>query len=82
MMIDLQLNNLKLVERSKRIVMLAADVDYTEATKYLDLAKGHVKTAIFLALTNVSAEQAKTYLDKNEGFLKKAIKNWKEEVRS
>lgn len=76
MMIDLQLNNLKLVERSKKIVMMASGVDYKEATRLLDSAKGHVKTAIFMALTEVTPDDAKIYLDQNEGFLKKAIKNW------
>lgn len=77
MMIDLQLNNLKLVERSKKIIMMAASVDYNEASEYLKKSKGHVKTAIFMALTDVTEDQAKIYLDNNEGFLKKAIKQWK-----
>jgi len=77
MMIDLQQNNLKLVERSKKIIMLAADVDYNEAAKYLEMAKGHVKTAIFLSLTDVSVEKAENYLSQNEGFLKKALNDWR-----
>ena len=77
MMIDLQQNNKKLVERSKKIIMLAADVNYDQAANYLAMAKGHVKTAIFLSLTDVQLEEAKTYLDKNDGFLKKAIKEWR-----
>lgn len=77
MMIDLQQNNLKLIERSKKIIMLAADVDYDQASHYLDLAKGHVKTAIFLSLTEVTADEAHTYLEENDGFLKKAINAWK-----
>ncbi len=77
MMIDLQQNNLKLVERSKKIIMLASDVEYNEASKFLELSNGHVKTAIFLALTDVSLQEAKKYLSENDGFLKKAINDWR-----
>lgn len=78
MMIDLQQNNLKLVERSKKIIMLAADVDYDEAARYLEKSKGHVKTAIFLSITDVSPQQAEKYLMENNGYLKKAIKDWRD----
>jgi len=77
MMIDLQQNNLKLVERSKKIIMLASDVDYENATKYLEMADSHVKTAIFLSLTDVTPKEAKSYLSKNDGFLKNALKDWR-----
>ena len=77
MMIDLQQNNLKLVERSKKIIMIAADIDYQEAGQNLKKANGHVKTAIFTALTGESAQTAKKYLDKNNGFLKKALNEWR-----
>jgi N-acetylmuramic acid 6-phosphate etherase len=78
MMIDLQLNNKKLVERSKRIIMLAADVNYDRAAKCLDLANGHVKTAIFIALTDTTPAESKKFIDDNEGFLKKALNAWRE----
>ncbi|HED10305.1 MAG TPA: N-acetylmuramic acid 6-phosphate etherase [Caldithrix abyssi] len=73
MMIDLQLNNVKLVERSKKIIMSATGVDYDEAARYLEESGGHVKTAIFMAVTKQPAEVAKKYIDKNDGLLKKAI---------
>ena len=77
-MIDLQQNNLKLVERSKKILMLAADVDYERAAECLEKADGHVKTAIFIALTKVETAEARKYIDKNDGFLKKALNDWRE----
>lgn len=77
MMIDLQLKNKKLVERSKKIIMIAADVDYDTAQKCLELSGGHVKTAIFIALTGVDRETARKFIDRNEGFLKKALNDWK-----
>ncbi len=73
MMIDLQQNNKKLIERSKRIIMMAANVDYDRAAECLKIAKGHVKTAIFIAKTNETVEVAKKYIDANNGFLKKAL---------
>ena len=81
MMIDLQQNNIKLVERSKKIIMLAADVDYDRAAHYLKEADGHVKTAIFIAITQQPVDVAKRYLQKNDGFLKKAIMDFKQQER-
>ena len=48
MMIDLQQTNKKLVERSKRIIMMITGVDYDEAGRYLEISGGHVKTALGL----------------------------------
>lgn len=73
MMIDLQMTNKKLVERSKRIVMMITGVEYDEATKYLDLSNGHVKTALVMILANVDLETAKERLVKADGFVRKAI---------
>jgi len=81
MMIDLQLKNKKLVERSKKIIMIAADVGYDQAQKCLELSGGHVKTAIFIALTGADREEARKYIDRNEGFLKKALNDWKNHKR-
>jgi N-acetylmuramic acid 6-phosphate etherase len=78
MMIDLQQNSLKLVERSKKIIMLATDVDYVEATKYLDATNGHVKSAILMILTGMSKEEVGTLLDQNDGFIKKALIQWRD----
>lgn len=73
MMIDLQMTNKKLVERSKRIVMTITDLSYDEATEYLEKADGHVKTALVMILANVSAEEAKERIKKADGFVRKAI---------
>ncbi len=81
MMIDLQQNNIKLVERSKKIIMLAADVDYDRAAHYLKEADGHVKTAIFIAMTQQPVDVTKRYLQKNDSFIKKAIMDFKQQER-
>ncbi|MDA3861305.1 MAG: N-acetylmuramic acid 6-phosphate etherase [Melioribacteraceae bacterium] len=73
MMIDLQMTNKKLVERSKRIVMMITGVEYEEATEYLNKADGHVKTALVMILADVDLDTAKTRLEKADGFVRKAI---------
>ena len=73
MMIDLQQTNKKLVERSKRIVMMITGVEYNEATKFLEITNGHVKTALVMILLNVNLEEAKLRLKKADGFVRKAI---------
>ncbi|MDP2301639.1 MAG: N-acetylmuramic acid 6-phosphate etherase [Ignavibacteria bacterium] len=73
MMIDLQMTNKKLVERSKRIVMTITGLSYEEAGDYLLQAKGHVKTALVMIKAQVSAEEAKKRLKLADGFVRKAI---------
>ncbi len=73
MMIDLQMTNLKLVERSKRIIMTITGVSYEKAGKYLHDAGDHVKTALVMILAKVSKEEAKRRLEKADGFVRIAI---------
>ena len=73
MMVDLQMTNQKLVERSKRIVMMATGVDYDEATATLERAGGHVKTALVMILADVDAAAARERIDAGGGFVRHAI---------
>jgi N-acetylmuramic acid 6-phosphate etherase len=73
MMIDLQMTNKKLVERSKRIVMTITGISYEEAAEYLKKADGHVKTALVMIRAGVSADEARERLVRTEGFVRKAI---------
>jgi N-acetylmuramic acid 6-phosphate etherase len=73
MMIDLQMTNKKLVERSKRIIMTITGVTYEEAADYLEKADGHVKTALVMIKASVDAEEARRRLEKSDGFVRKAI---------
>ena len=73
MMVDLQMTNLKLVERSKRIVMTATGVDYAAATAALDAAGGHVKTALVMVLADVDADAARARIEAADGFVRHAI---------
>jgi len=73
MMIDLQMTNKKLVERSKRIVMTITGVGYDEASNYLQQAGGHVKTTLVMIKAGVSAEEARERLVKADSFVRRAI---------
>ena len=73
MMVDLQLTNKKLVERSRRIVMMATGTDYETATKVLEKAGGHVKTAIVMLAVNVDATEARNRIAAAGGFVRGAI---------
>lgn len=72
-MVDLQLSNKKLEERSKRIVMMLTDCSYETAEQILDEADGHVKTAMVMILTNTSSAEARRKLNDNDGFVRASI---------
>ena len=73
MMVDLQMTNLKLVERSKKIVMTATGVDYHTAEATLEAADGHVKTALVMLLADVDADAARKRIEHGGGFVRNAI---------
>ncbi len=73
MMIDLQMTNKKLVERSKRIVMTVTGLDYDAAGAVLEQAGGHVKTALVMALTGADRDEARRRLEAAGGFVRPAI---------
>jgi N-acetylmuramic acid 6-phosphate etherase len=73
MMVDLQLTNKKLEERSKRIIMIATGCDYARATELLRVSGAHVKTAIVMEKGNVDAVRGRTVLDEADGFVKRAL---------
>jgi len=75
-MVDLQLTNKKLEERAKRIIMFFAEVPYDEADELLNKADGHVKTALMMSLTGLSKSDCANLLEKNDGFIRKALKDF------
>lgn len=75
MMIDLQMTNQKLRERSKRIVMTITGVHYEEAAEMLDQAGGHVKTALVMIKARVDKDEATRRLQRADGFVRAAIEN-------
>jgi N-acetylmuramic acid 6-phosphate etherase len=75
MMVDLQMTNEKLKERSKKIIMTATGVDYSEAETVLGRAGGHVKTAIVMILRDCAAEEAAERLQRAGGFVRVAVQD-------
>lgn len=73
LMVDLNPSNEKLVERSKRIIMLACDCDYETAEKAFIESNKKPKIAIVMILCNCSAKEAIAKLDTSKGFIRKAL---------
>lgn len=82
MMVDLQLNSTKLVERAKRILVMATGMTHEDAERILNEAGGHVKTAIVMAKTGSSAAQAKDIVSRHAGFVRAAILSSLKQPRS
>jgi N-acetylmuramic acid 6-phosphate etherase len=74
LMVDVQATNEKLIERSKRIIMEATQVDYETAASYYEQAQHHVKTAIVMILLKCSYNEAVEKLTESNGFVRQSIK--------
>ena len=73
MMVDLQLTNRKLVERAKRIIVLATGVSYERASEILEQSGGHVKTGIVMAAAGIPPEEARERITRAGGTVRGAI---------
>lgn len=73
LMVDVKPTNLKLVERSKRIIMQATEVDYDTAATYFEAAEENVKLAIVMILTDSDKATAEAKLEAAHGFVKKTL---------
>lgn len=73
LMVDVQTTNEKLVARAKRIVKLATDADYGTIEKVLKDTNNQVKLSIVIIKTGLSKEKAQELLEKNNGYVKKAL---------
>ncbi len=74
MMVDQKATSQKLVERSKRTIMIVTGVDYKEASVYLKQSGGNVKTALVIILAGVDKKEAHRRLEKAGGFVRGALK--------
>lgn len=72
-MVDLQLTNQKLHERAKRIVMQLVGINYEEASKVLEKAGNHVKSALLMAIGKIDYDEAQRILQQHDGFVQKAL---------
>ena len=70
LMVDVKPTNEKLVERSKRIIMQATDVDYETAEKYFNEAEQNVRLAIVMILRDSDKKTAQEKLVDANGFVK------------
>ncbi len=78
LMVDLQLNNNKLISRAQQIVIDVTGVKEEIAVEYLEKYKS-VKLAIFSIISEVKdIDQIKLLLKKNNGSIREALKNLQE----
>ena len=75
LMVDLQMTNKKLVRRGLNIIKEATGVDDNEAKEYIEKAKGSVKVAIVMILSDCNYDNAIKRLEKAEGKVRIAIKD-------
>ena len=74
LMVDVKASNAKLIERQISIVMQATDCSRDTAITTLNQCNQHCKTAILMILARFTAQQAKTVLEQNNGFIRAALK--------
>lgn len=75
LMVDVEATNAKLIERQISIVMDATECDRETAQAALSHCHRHCKTAILMVLTGLEAGEAKAVLEKNNGFIRRALQN-------
>ncbi|WP_422660937.1 N-acetylmuramic acid 6-phosphate etherase [Paenibacillus sp. EC2-1] len=73
LMVDLKASNIKLYDRSVRIIQAATGVDDKTAIAYLESASMSCKLAIMMIKTGLDAAKAEQALEESEGSLKKAF---------
>lgn len=71
LMVDVQLNNLKLRQRAENIIMAATEVERGVAKAVLEEAEGSVKLAITMILFNYKKEEAREKLAQAKGHIRK-----------
>lgn len=73
LMVDLRASNLKLCDRSQRIVAELTNLSQMQSAELLEQCSGEVKTAIVAALKGVSAEKARQLLANCGGHLRATL---------
>ena len=73
LMIDLRATNVKLVDRSERIVAEVSSISREEARALLQRAGGSVKLAIVMHALGVSADEAQRRIDAEHGVVRRVI---------
>ncbi len=75
LMVDVEATNAKLIERQISIVMEATECDRDTALAALGQCNRHCKTAIVMVLAGLDATDASALLNKNNGFIRKALQH-------
>lgn len=73
LMVDVKATNKKLVARASHIVMQATECSETTAKSVLEETNYDVKLTILMILTGMEKKPAQEQLDKQNGFLRKAV---------
>ena len=73
LMVDLRATNVKLADRSERILMEVCDVDRPAARQLLERSGGAVKTAIAMQLLGLSRGDAEAALERAGGVIRRAV---------
>ncbi|WP_081847871.1 N-acetylmuramic acid 6-phosphate etherase [Microbulbifer sp. HZ11] len=75
LMVDVKATNQKLVDRTRRIVVEATGVSYTEADQVLMRCDHNAKLAIMMILSGLERAEAEQALKRADGFLRLALQN-------
>ena len=73
LMVDVRPTTAKRVDRARRIVATAADVDEQRADEALRAADGHAKTAVVMLLAGCDADDARARLVRHGGQVREAV---------
>lgn len=73
LMVDIQPTNAKLIERSKRILMLATGCDYSRAETLIETSNHDVKAAICMELSGLSLDECQKLLAENGGNISELL---------
>ena len=79
LMVDLRASNIKLTDRSRRILMQLTDLDSSTAEQLLGKCDGELKTAIVSHLRTTTPQNARQLLAKADGHLRQALEKDKHE---
>lgn len=73
LMVDLQATNLKLKDRSERILMESCAISRDDARTLLEAAGGSVKVAIVMHRTNVERDEAVRRISEARGLIRRVV---------
>lgn len=73
LMVDIQPTNAKLIERSKRILVLATGCDYSRAETLIEASNHDVKAAICMELSGLSFNECQKLLAENGGNISELL---------